>query len=716
MSRSDLCLGVKPFFARDRNIDSKELSPSNKIIGRFQTLKSLPKHPNLCQYLDVVVGRHERLFVISEHYESNLEYNIEQGPIDEYHIREHLFYILKALCFLHRKHIFHRALSPISIKFTKDNILKISDYGMDYITDSCSLVNFPIGNPKYMAPERIINNRENEFTAKEDIWSVGIIILHMLLGKLPWRDSDMCLDIMLQTLNFSGYDVHIPLELQRSSNSPYSTRNNIINEDVDEAKLIMIRRLSQLEKWLCTHELDHISDDLKDIIRMCITSDPRERADAFHLIQHHYFHEFPHEVIISRKWVVKPFIRTLYNNDQEYTQNLTVDGVDKKKSKPEDISIEEIFHFWTLAGGDLENELTEELRVPPSILRIPTAVLCDDDISIYDMNDQSRRYNSNIVSISLESLWEQFDNKIAHGMSLSSREHDIVYQRSRVLTFRSLINDYPSSQVSIVREARRDIPPLLRGEIWSCILDVPRPSVMNRIYNSINLDVEGPADNQISLDVPRCHQYNNLLSSPEGQNKLSNILKAWTIYNPNLEYWQGIDSLLAPFLVLNFNSEPRAFFCLQKVITKYLYDFFSKEEPTFLQEYLMHFEQILSFLDPELACHLRDIGFSPNLYAIPWFLTLFTHIFDLEDIPIVMDSLLLSPSSLPLFMATAVLQQMRELLLPLDLNSCILLFSNVPTIDIRKCMEEALRSLHETPESIGLPPHKHNVSYLTLIT
>ena len=99
--------------------------------------------------------------------------------------------------------------------------------------------------------------------------------------------------------------------------------------------------------------------------------------------------------------------------------------------------------------------------------------------------------------------------------------------------------------------------------------------------------ISGPSDSQIALDVPRCHQYNDLLSSPDGQVKLKNVLRAWTKYNPHLSYWQGVDSLCAPFLVLNFNDEAKAFFCLHNVVEKYLHSFFDSSEQNYLTEYLI---------------------------------------------------------------------------------------------------------------------------------
>jgi hypothetical protein len=41
------------------------------------------------------------------------------------------------------------------------------------------------------------------------------------------------------------------------------------------------------------------------------------------------------------------------------------------------------------------------------------------------------------------------------------------------------------------------------------------------------------------MDVPRCHQYNQLLASSTGHEKLRRLLKAWVAANTKLVYWQG---------------------------------------------------------------------------------------------------------------------------------------------------------------------------------
>jgi hypothetical protein len=63
---SAMALGIKCFFPRSKYrivaapsapFGKKSLSPSNSIIGHFQKLKGI-RHPRLCQYLDIIKGKH----------------------------------------------------------------------------------------------------------------------------------------------------------------------------------------------------------------------------------------------------------------------------------------------------------------------------------------------------------------------------------------------------------------------------------------------------------------------------------------------------------------------------------------------------------------------------------------------------------------------------------------------------------------------------------
>ncbi|CAM0140285.1 unnamed protein product [Umbelopsis sp. WA50703] len=284
-------------------------------------------------------------------------------------------------------------------------------------------------------------------------------------------------------------------------------------------------------------------------------------------------------------------------------------------------------------------------------------------------------------------------------LPLLQREKIPHYQYHRIKLFSELLAQYPASRKEIIHHAQVDIPPALRGKVWAAILGVE--SDYEDVYKRLDKVTDFGTDRQIEVDVPRCHQYNPMLASSTGHTKLRRLLKAWVADNKKLVYWQGLDSVCAPFLVLNFNEEALAYACVQKFIPKFLENFFLMDNAPVLQEYLAIFRHILSFHDPELSTHLDLIGFMPDLYAIPWFLTMFTYVFPLDKIYHLWDKLLVGSSSIPLFTGVAILRQIRGVLLTSEFNDCITLFSeSFPEVDIEKCLQSALSMFKVTPESV----------------
>jgi TBC domain-containing protein kinase-like protein len=172
------------------------------------------------------------------------------------------------------------------------------------------------------------------------------------------------------------------------------------------------------------------------------------------------------------------------------------------------------------------------------------------------------------------------------------------------------------------------------------------------------------------------------------------------ITNSNeLVYWQGLDSLCAPFLYLNFNDEALAYGCMSAFIQKYATRFFLRDNSDVIHEYLAVFSHLHAFHDPQLAAHFDEESFRPDLYAIPWFLTMFAHVFPLQKIFHLWDSLLLYSSAFPLCIGIAILKQLRNILLSFDFNECILLFSELPEINIAKCVTDSIEIYRKTPPS-----------------
>ncbi|KAM7291014.1 hypothetical protein ISCGN_027590, partial [Ixodes scapularis] len=291
----------------------------------------------------------------------------------------------------------------------------------------------------------------------------------------------------------------------------------------------------------------------------------------------------------------------------------------------------------------------------------------------------------------------------AAALPIVIREKDIEYQLQRIILYKRLLEAYPFQRQRIVREAKLDIPPLYRAHIWAALLDVQGDLL--REYEAIDKETPTPTDRQIEVDIPRCHQYDELLSSPSAHAKFKRLLKAWVISHPRYVYWQGLDSLCAPFLHLHFNDEAAAYACLSTFISKYLHDFFLQDNSLVIKEYLAVFSHLIAYHDPELTNHLDSIGFLPELYSIPWFLTMYTHVFPLHKIFHLWDTLLLGRDSFPLCVGVAILQQLRSDLLSFGFNECILLFSDMPEIDIQRCVHDSIRIFCSTPQSATFRAH-----------
>lgn len=359
-----------------------------------------------------------------------------------------------------------------------------------------------------------------------------------------------------------------------------------------------------------------------------------------------------------------------------------------------------ILHEWCIANCETTDEPSHKKRVPKHLFNTVTKEQPQRNLHPY---------------ATLHSATGELTGKRRQASQfaqlLTPLDKEIETQKELTIEYRRLLLDYPSTRSDIIRLAqRRGIPGVLRGEVWAAILGVEEDLVAQQLYDSIDTCSTSSCDRQISVDVPRCHQYNLQLSSPEGHAKLTRILKAWVKHHSdeNLVYWQGLDSLCAPFLVLNFHFEARAFCCLKGMVQRFVRGFFESDNSMAMQHALALFDKLLLFHDPELALHLHNIGYHPELYAIPWFLTLYAHVLPIEKLLRLWDHLLLANDHrTPLYFGIAFLRQIRSTLLHADFNTSVSLLTSMLTgIDIRTAIEDLEFIAQGTPRSLVNPPHR----------
>lgn len=265
-------------------------------------------------------------------------------------------------------------------------------------------------------------------------------------------------------------------------------------------------------------------------------------------------------------------------------------------------------------------------------------------------------------------------------------------------------------------------PPQLRGSIWSLLLSIS-PCIAKWQYAGCTRRAQRVATNkskmhsqketkaaiqllrQMAKDIPRCHAYHARLKSKPYPEALRNVLLAWTLAERPRMYWQGLDSICAPLLLLHKSNEALTFASLEGLISTFLSDIFVLNNHLALQERLLGLQHIVSFLDPQLSNHLRDIGVTPNLYAISWFLTLFAHVLPIDLVLEVWDVFLglahvSSPPGkearcacgLPVLFAAVLLSRLRSYIFPEDFAGTTVFLSRLPC-PLTKIVRDVLHSL-----------------------
>jgi tetratricopeptide (TPR) repeat protein len=100
-----------------------------------------------------------------------------------------IYQCCQGLDYAHRKGIIHRDIKPGNIMITKQNVVKIMDFGLakspgeETLTDAGSIS----GTIMYMSPEQIQGAKLGRTT---DIYSLGLVLYELIAGKHPFPEGD----------------------------------------------------------------------------------------------------------------------------------------------------------------------------------------------------------------------------------------------------------------------------------------------------------------------------------------------------------------------------------------------------------------------------------------------------------------------------------------------------------------------------------------------
>lgn len=230
----------------ETNVALKILKKENVNDKKIATFKREARTLSLLDDENIVriyeVGEEGNIHYISTEYIEGMslkEYIVTCSPLRIEDVIEITRQILLGLKHAHERGVVHKDIKSQNIMLDANRNVKITDFGIsDVIDDDSTRTQTLMGTPQYIAPELL--NR-NELTEQSDIYSVGILMYEMLVGKAPFA-GDRPAIIMAKQMHHP-----IPSIILERTDVPQSLENIVIKAT---AKKLMNRYLSASEMLL----------------------------------------------------------------------------------------------------------------------------------------------------------------------------------------------------------------------------------------------------------------------------------------------------------------------------------------------------------------------------------------------------------------------------------------------------------------------------------
>ncbi|KAI8540654.1 hypothetical protein RHMOL_Rhmol08G0003300 [Rhododendron molle] len=327
--------------------DDKTSKECLKQLNQEITLLSQLSHPNIVQYYGSELGE-ETLSVYLEYVSGGSIHKLlqEYGPFKEPVIQNYTRQILSGLAYLHGRNTVHRDIKGANILVDPNGEIKLADFGMakhlinkavfengfeclkcrvisgprtnfemfEQITACSSMLSFK-GSPYWMAPEVVMNT--NGYSLPVDIWSLGCTILEMASAKPPWSQ-------------FEGVRYY-------ASNVEFLIEAWVTQVLLGVKFLLSYPQVAAIFKIGNSKDIpeipDHLSNDAKSFLRLCLRRDPSGRPTALQLLDHPFVREqgTPRHSTSNLTKEVSP-----YPSDGSRTPVRTSEELDLAVLKPKD--------------------------------------------------------------------------------------------------------------------------------------------------------------------------------------------------------------------------------------------------------------------------------------------------------------------------------------------------------------------------------------------
>ncbi|XP_072170246.1 uncharacterized protein [Diadema setosum] len=230
-------------------IDKRKITKSyiKKNLTREARMMSQLQHPNIARLYETIASSSLYCLVMEFVPGGDLLQFVRGqtgGKLKEGIARKFVRQLVSALHHMHQLGIVHRDLKMENIMLDhKHETVKIIDFGLSNQCDPDELYKTHCGSPEYAAPELYIAGRD--YGPEVDIWSLGVCMFAMVTGKLPFT-------------------------------TPYS----------ENRRQHLLRQIRKGLLEVHDKEMEHLTDDCKDLLRRCIDPVPEDRSPLLDIETH----------------------------------------------------------------------------------------------------------------------------------------------------------------------------------------------------------------------------------------------------------------------------------------------------------------------------------------------------------------------------------------------------------------------------------------------
>ncbi|RPB05760.1 Pkinase-domain-containing protein [Choiromyces venosus 120613-1] len=191
-------LNMPPAYGRSASEIHRQEEAGNPLYLIREEIAILKKldHENVVHLIEVLDDPEgDSLYMVLEMCEKGVVMKVglddTAEPYPEEKCRLWFRDMILGIEYLHSQGVVHRDIKPDNLLLSKDDVLKIVDFGVSEMFEKKSqmLTAKSAGSPAFLPPELCVSGHGDVSGTATDIWAMGVTLYCLLFGKLPFSHS-----------------------------------------------------------------------------------------------------------------------------------------------------------------------------------------------------------------------------------------------------------------------------------------------------------------------------------------------------------------------------------------------------------------------------------------------------------------------------------------------------------------------------------------------